>query len=176
MGQIVMDGYMVPFNVLKTQYDLKDVDFFACIQFKSNLGLLISKEHIVQDLDLDIKLREIASGRRTVSRLYELLTTASFVSLSSQHKWEQDLSIHLSNAQWDTPCITKIHNSLIQMCKISNSSNTDLAQGIYNTKQIKENGQIPLPFVLAWLRRGRNIDTSNVALPLSKEILEKCDL
>ena len=29
VGQIVMDGYMVPFNVLKTQYDLKDVDFFA---------------------------------------------------------------------------------------------------------------------------------------------------
>ena len=73
-----------------------------------------------------------------MSRLYELLTTASFVSLSSQHKWEQDLSIHLSNAHWDKPCITKIHNSLIQMCKISNSSNTDLAQGIYNTKQIKE--------------------------------------
>ena len=29
VGQIVKDGYMVPFNVLKTQYDLKDVDFFA---------------------------------------------------------------------------------------------------------------------------------------------------
>ena len=102
MGQIVIDGYMVPFNVLKTQYDLKDVDFFACIQFKSNLGLLISKEHIVQDLDLDIKLREIASGRKIVSRLYELLTTASLDSLSSiQHKRELDLGAPLSNAQWD---------------------------------------------------------------------------
>ena len=29
VGQIVKDGYMIPFNVLKTQYDLKDVDFFA---------------------------------------------------------------------------------------------------------------------------------------------------
>jgi hypothetical protein len=102
VGQIVIDGYMVPFNVLKTQYDLKDVDFFACIQFKSNLGLLISKEHIVQDLDLDIKLREIASGRKIVSRLYELLTTASLDSLSSiQHKRELDLGAPLSNAQWD---------------------------------------------------------------------------
>ena len=40
MGQIVIDGYMVPFNVLKTQYDLEDVDFFAYIQSKSILGLL----------------------------------------------------------------------------------------------------------------------------------------
>ena len=45
VGQIVIDGYMVPFNVLKAQYDLKDVDFFACIQLKSILVLIISKEH-----------------------------------------------------------------------------------------------------------------------------------
>ena len=56
----MIDGYMVPLNVLKTQYDLKDVDSIS--------GLLISKEYIVQDLDLDKKRREIASGRRTVSR------------------------------------------------------------------------------------------------------------
>ena len=90
----MIDGYMVPLSVLKTQYDLKDVDSIS--------GLLISKEHIVQDLDLDIKLREIASGRKIVSRLYELLTTASLDSLSSiQHKRELDLGAPLSNAQWD---------------------------------------------------------------------------
>ena len=52
----------------------------------------------------------------------------------------------------------------------------DFAQGLYNTKQIKENGRVPLPFVLAWLWRGRNIDTANAALPLSKKFLERCDL
>ena len=47
VGQIVKNGYMVPFNVLKTQYDLKDVDFFAYLQLKSILGLLPYIDHCV---------------------------------------------------------------------------------------------------------------------------------
>jgi hypothetical protein len=52
-----------------------------CITIKI-LGLLILKEPIIQDIDLDKKLKEMSSGR-TVSRLYELLTTATFESLCS---------------------------------------------------------------------------------------------
>ena len=66
----------------------------------------------------------------------------------------------------------KKHNSLIQMCKIQNTTNKSLAQGLYHTMVVKEYGSFPFKYVLAWLLRSRNTYAPVVALPSSKELLK----
>lgn len=98
-GQVVRDGEKIPFQELKTEFNLENSCIFQYIQLESILST-----NIFQNMEepLDSQLKRVTTGRRTVSKVYNMLCPVIFdCNRSILDQWERDLGLRLTTDQWE---------------------------------------------------------------------------
>ena len=102
IGQLLDNGELINFNELKSRFSLNNSNMFQYLQLKSILHSYIDKNiSLGNNESMDIKLKDAASGRGTVSKLYKLLNyTFDECNVSIKERWEKDLNVTLTPEQW----------------------------------------------------------------------------
>lgn len=100
LGQLLHEGEMVPFQQLKTLFNLNNSDSFLYIQLKSIFSTLrLTDTHEY----LDSQLQTAINGHKTVSKLYKLLNYDFFeLCTSIMKQWEKDVDIQITKEEWKT--------------------------------------------------------------------------
>uniref|UniRef100_A0A8C6S6I3 Reverse transcriptase domain-containing protein n=1 Tax=Neogobius melanostomus TaxID=47308 RepID=A0A8C6S6I3_9GOBI len=104
MDQLVKDGQIIPFSVLKSQYNLKESKIFQYLQLKSIMKNYLTKGIILASKSiLEEKLKTAVNKRGTVSVIYKLLIQSLPDSTTSTKlQWDKDIGFPLTAEQWDT--------------------------------------------------------------------------
>lgn len=104
MNQLVKDGEIIPFSVLKSRYDLRESKIFQYLQLKSIIKSYRTKGIIIATKGmLDQKFKDAINKHGTVSTMHKLLIQSLPDSTkSTKLQWEKDIGTTLTEEEWET--------------------------------------------------------------------------